>query len=212
MNKIKVLLVCGPWGCGSSAVAGFLSNGGIFAPGPFHAIPDPKTPQTYEMETFWQTLIKVISPPNLKRTESSETIVKVLTEFRDQILINVLQKAPLPDNSTIMLKHPLAAFVLPEICEVFDVRILGVLRPINEIEATRARRRWPLHFGAKGAEVIYGHLFTHITNASTPFLLIRYTDLLSNSPKVFDSISDFTEILPTDAHRKLACEFITNRA
>jgi hypothetical protein len=164
------------------------------------------------MEAFWQTLIKVISPPNLKRIESSGAIVKVLTEFRDKILIEALQKASVPDNSTIMLKHPLAAFVLPEMCEVFDVQILGVLRPISEIEATRARRQWPLHFGAKGAEVIYGHLFTHITNTSTPFLLTRYSDILTNPQKYFDSISDFTGIVPTDEQRKLACEFITKRA
>ena len=212
MKKIKVLLVCGPWGCGSSAVAGFLSNGGIYSPGPFHVIPDPKTPHTYEMEAFWQTLIKVISPPTLKRTAPSAAIVKVLTEFRDNILIDTLQKERVPDDSTIMLKHPLASFVLPEMCEVFDVRIHGVLRPIKEIEATRARRQWPLHFGTKGAEVIYGHLFTHITNTSTPFLLTRYSDLLANPRRYFDSIADFAGIVPTDEQRKSACEFITNRA
>ncbi len=163
------------------------------------------------METFFRTLRKVISPQYLKTTAPSANVVSVLTEFREQVLMDVLEKQKIPENTTILLKHPLTAFVLPELCEVFDVKILGVLRPINDIESTRSRRQWPPRFGAKGALAIYSHLFAHITNTTTPFMLTRYSDMTHNPRAFLDQIAPFIGITPSQRQCQSACDFITNR-
>ena len=42
----------------------------------------------------------------------------------------------------IFLKFPLSALVIPQICEVFDTKLVYVMRPLEDIERTRLRRNW----------------------------------------------------------------------
>jgi hypothetical protein len=209
MTRTKIILVCGPWGSGSSAVAGFLSHAGVAAPGPYHAVPDPRTPLTYEMEAFRKALSEFVSEPLLRPTAPPATIVDGLTQFRDRILAAAMREGNVAEDATVLLKHPTAAFVLGEICEVFDTRIVGVLRPAAAIEATRRRRGWPEIYGAKGAQAIYGRLFGHIINASTPFFLSRYSDLLSHPQESLDALAGFVGIHPSEAQRKAARESLS---
>lgn len=209
MSRTKIILVCGPWGSGSSAVAGFLARAGVVAPGPYHAVPDSRTPHTYEMDAFRTTIAEFVSEPQLRPTTTSATIVSALTRFRDSVLAAALQEANAAPDVPVLLKHPTAAFVLGEICEVFDTRIVGVLRPMNAIEATRRRRQWPDIYGAKGAQAIYGRLFGHVVNASTPFLFSRYADLMANPDESLDALARFAGIEPSDAQRRAAREFLS---
>ena len=41
------------------------------------------------------------------------------------------------------------------------------------------RRQWPEHFGAKGAQIIYGQMFKALVNRRFPTQLLRYPEMVS---------------------------------
>jgi hypothetical protein len=107
-----------------------------------------------------------------------------------------------------MLKHGLAALFLPELCEVFDVRLVGVLRPLADIEATRLRRKWWPSFGEAGARVIYRALFDHIVNATTPYHLVRYQSLMSEPQGELSQLLNFCGYAPEPEALAQALAFV----
>ena len=207
MNKKKLFLVCGPWGSGSSAVAGFLANAGLYAPGPYHEIPDPLTSDTYEMDDFRITIAPFVSEPDLHKVGDSLALVDALNKFITKHFLNNSEN----NNSSIMLKHPTSAFILPELSEVFDLRIILVLRKLDDIEKTRIRRGWPSFFGEEGAKVIYANVFNFLIESSISCYLLRYSDLLKNPVNVLKSISEFVEITPSKNEENAAYNFVTKR-
>ena len=58
---MKVLLICGPYGSGTSAVAGMLANLGAMGLGPYWQTNDPRTPDSYELLAFKEMLLELIS-------------------------------------------------------------------------------------------------------------------------------------------------------
>ncbi|HSH89383.1 MAG TPA: hypothetical protein VK996_05330 [Ramlibacter sp.] len=200
-DKVPLVLVCGPWSSGTSAVAGLLAKAGLQAPGPYVAVNDPKTPATYEMKAFQQVLRGLASEETLKRTASSADIVRALQQFRD----TALRDAPGP----IMLKHALTAVMLPELAQVFDVRVVAVVRPLDAIESTRVRRRWKPSMGAAGAKVVYKQVFEYIANSETPFTVVRYSELLSNPEAALDGLARFCGLAMSDKNRADALAFVS---
>ena len=110
-----------------------------------------------------------------------------LAKFRDRIIQKL---AALGSHRPIFLKHPLSALFLPQICKVFNARLIYVMRPIIEIERTRIRRHWGPNLGAKGAEIIYAHMFRTLVNDAFPTFIVRYTELIA-AP--FEHVRDLTE-------------------
>jgi hypothetical protein len=86
MRKNKVLLICGPWGSGSSALTGFLANAGFFAPEPHHTVPDPLTPKTFETDAFRLALAPFVSESDLIKTHKSNDIIESLNLFQNVFL------------------------------------------------------------------------------------------------------------------------------
>ncbi len=193
-GRTRLVLVCGPWSSGTSAVAGMLARAGLFAPGPYFRTNDPKTPDTTEMLAFREALLKCASEQKLSRIANSAKILEILQEFRDGPLKAARQGAGIHDDTPTVLKHGLAAFVLPELSSLFDLKIIGVLRPFSEIESTRLRRRWVENFGKLGASKIYSYMFDYMINNSTPFYLAKFDNLKSNSKKFLESVLDFCEV------------------
>lgn len=207
-----IILVGGPWSSGSSAVTGFIAKLGIPAPGPYVQCNDPKTPLTYELEEFQKFIVRLAPDTALRTVESSHTIVKLLTQFRDEVLPDILLKLNIPKGVPVLLKHPSVAFMLDEFFQVFpNTRMLVVMRPFKAIEATRLRRQWHASYGVMGAQMIYGKLFAHIVNTSTPYLLTRYADLLTNPERFIQEVSGFLEISPTEQQIQEACDYIHKR-
>ncbi len=203
-----IILVCGPWSSGTSAMAGFMAKAGLPAPGPFVEVNDPRTPQTYEMRAFRDVLRTLASEQTLQRSASSPVIVTALTAFRDGPLAEARREAGLADDQPVLLKHALAALMLPELCHVFDTRLVCVLRPLADIEATRARRKWQKSFGASGASLIYGRIFDHLVNHDTPFRLVRYTDLMQAPDQTLDDLLAFCGIECDALARQAALGFV----
>ncbi len=207
-----LLLVCGPWSGGTSATAGVLAALGVNAPGPYLGIADPRTPNTYEMVAFQLLMQSLVSEQTLERLVSSSEMVRALTHFRDVTLPEALKQQGMDSKQPVLLKHALASFILPEICQVFDVRLVLVTRPLAEVESTRVRRGWPEQYGSYGASQIYGHVFSYVVNADLPYHIVRYPELLTQPQAAIDTLADFIGMPVSDAQKRKGVAVITNRA
>ncbi|WP_053076514.1 hypothetical protein [Caenimonas sp. SL110] len=209
-GRIPLVLVCGPWSSGTSAVAGMLANAGLPAPGPYVAVNDPRTPATYEMKAFQATLKGLASEETMKLTASPEEIVQALRKFRDGPLRDALAAAgPQAAHRPVMLKHALTSLMLPQISEVFDMRLIAVVRPVEAIEATRIRRQWRANLGAAGARIVYREVFGHIVRAATPFMVLRYSEVLAQPGASLDAMAAFCGMTIDEASRAKAIAFVS---
>jgi predicted O-linked N-acetylglucosamine transferase (SPINDLY family) len=204
-------LVCGPWSSGTSAVAGMLAHAGLQAPGPYVTVNDPRTKDTYEMKAFQTVLRSLASEETLKRTTDAATALQRLRDFRDQVIAPAIGHGA--DAPRLMLKHGLAALFLDELSALFDLQIVGVLRPLAAIEKTRQRRGWLPSFGEKGADVIYRTMFDHVVNRATPFQLLRYDALINEPAAAFENLAAFCGLQAVDdAAKTAALGFVTRRS
>jgi len=98
----------------------------------------------------------------------------------------------------LFLKYPPSALLIPEICQVFDTRLVYVLRPMQAIEATCERRSWAAQFGAAGAQVLYSLMFQALIDREFPTHLVRYPELLRDPAAHAGQLARFCG-LPADA-------------
>src|SRR5207245_5008002 len=71
-TPMKLLLVCGPWCSGTTAVAGLLYHLGAVGFGPYVKINVSKWPNSFELMPFRDTLRAFISPGTLSLPANSE--------------------------------------------------------------------------------------------------------------------------------------------
>ena len=174
---MKLILVCGPWSSGTTSVAGMLDALGMDGRGPFFRTNDLRTQNCFESLAFRAVVESILSENTLKPKVSAKAARLALSEFRDQLLLDKAT-ADATDDRPVFLKYPLASMLIPLISEVFDTRLIYVLRPLREIEATRVRRKWEPHAGEAGARIIYGRMFDCLLNLARPTLIVRYPELL----------------------------------
>lgn len=207
-KKYPLVLVCGPWSSGTSAVAGMLARAGVFAPGPYMKVNDPMTPETVEMSAFRDLLLELAYEPELRRRADPPTAVAALQQFRDGPLAAAREAAGIGADEPVLLKHALSSLFLSELESVFDVKLIGVLRSMTAIEATRVRRRWLEHLGSAGAKVIFSHLFNHLLQGRAPFHLIRFEDLQADPARTLDTLTHFLSLDLAPQHRAAALAFV----
>lgn len=82
-------------------------------------------------------------------------------------------------------------------------------RPIEEIEASRARRLWPLHLGAQGAEACYSSAHRDLKALNQDFLTISYADLTKNSEHAIDQIFRWAGLSPKAESKAAAVAWVT---
>jgi hypothetical protein len=205
---VKLLLVCGAWGSGTSAVAGLLSRLHVIGFGPYFPIYDPNTGSSYELEPFRDALLPFISEETLSLKVNAERDVEAnLLRLRERIQKQEL--GPYDEARPIFLKYPISALVIPQICNVFHgARLIYVLRPLGEIEQTRLRRRWTPQMGYQGAQVIYSHMFHFLIELTYPTMLVRYSELLSSPMVVAQRLVEFAELSATPAEVREAAAWI----
>ena len=210
--KRRLVLVCGPWSSGTSAMAGFLGQAGVAAPGPFVEVNDALTPATYEMQAFRRVLQSLASEQSLQRTATPAQALTALREFRDRALTRACTAAGLREDQPVLLKHALAVLFLPELAQLFDLQLVGVLRPHAEIEATRVRRKWPPQYGQAGAVQMYGEFFRHLVDTATPYCLVRYGDLMVEPARVLKQLADFCRSQVAAPQQPAAMAFVSRPA
>jgi len=172
---MDVVLVCGPWSSGTTAVAGLLAGLGLNGLPPYFQTFDERTPNSFESRAFRAVIGDIASEERVSLRASSDAIVERLTAFRESVRRQ--EHGPWADE-TLVLKYPLSALVIPQMCRVFRTRLVYVLRPVAQIEATRRRRAWAAHTGARGAQVLYGAMFRALVEESIPMpRLVRFAEL-----------------------------------
>jgi hypothetical protein len=202
---MKLLLVCGPHGRGTSAVAGLLANLGAVGPGPYQKTNDPRTPNAYELLAFRELVLGLVSEEtmSLKPNVSIET---ALLEFKD-MLVKLL---PQGETRPIFLKQPASALLIPHICQVFETKLIYLIRSMKDIEATRQRRRWKLG-AAREVRIVYSHMFDHLVNRRSTTALVRYTDLIEQPLKQTKALAEFCGLKPDPDTLQRAASFILAR-
>lgn len=185
LTKKEVILVCGAWGGGTSVMAQIIVALGATSPGEMISIKDPMT-DAYEMKAFRAALWEISDQNSVKRKVDTQTAISRLRGFSDEYLAS--------ETGPIMLKHPLAALFIPELSEVFDLKLVNVLRPLPEIEKSRARRGWAALFGQAGARVVYSEIAAGVASCQAPALWVRYEDLISNPYNVVSKVAEFTQL------------------
>jgi hypothetical protein len=199
----RLILVCGPFGSGTTAVAGLLAGLGLPGCEPYFHSNDAQTPNTFESIAFRSTLLRIVSEAKLSLIPGVEPGAEI-ARFHAGI-------ASL-GQPTIFLKHALSAFLIPNLCRQFDTRLVYVLRPLAEIEATRQRRNWPAATGGAGAKVIYGRMFGTLIDHAFPTMILRYSQVLADPLDAATRLAQFAGLDVAADKVKQAAGFIRRDA
>ena len=193
-RKVKLVLVCGPWGSGTTAIAGVLASLGAQGVPPYYDSGDPRTGNSYESVAFRSTIMRLASEATVALTPGAAEVAKRrLGDFHQSIVLREIgdfERRSVP----IFLKYPLSALLLEPICAVFDARLVYVMRPFAEIERTRLRRRWRAQFGRSGAEIIYRAMEEFEQQASQPIFTLNYTDLVASPAQCIRDLASFAQL------------------
>ena len=210
--RLKVILICGPWGSGTSVVAGLLDRMGAFGLGPYFETDDPRTANSYEFIPFRETIRNALgypSQPGLSFTPPVPGAVQSgLRNLQSRIEQQEFGPYDLRSPKPIFLKYPLSAFVIPQICEVFDTKLIYVMRPLEDIEQTRLRRNWEPYYGAEGATLIYDEMSAALKQHPYPTISIDYKDLLASPMVHASNIARFVELDLSPAELRHAIDFV----
>lgn len=204
---MNLILVCGPWSSGTTAVSGMLEQLGARGLPPYFHTNDPRTPNSFESEAFRQVIGELVDENTLgMRVDLSQAQTR-LGDFRARLETELAGGA-----TPLFLKYPLSAVLLPEICQVFSTRLVYVLRPLSEIEATRQRRGWPPQYGAAGARVLYPQMFETLIDREFPTLIVRYSELLVEPARHAAMLAGFCGLSADDGRLAAAAAVVRGRA
>lgn len=192
---MKLILVAGSWGSGTTAVIGALYSLGVPTLGPYFQSSDPRTRNTFELIAFRDLIDQYVDESTMMHKDNyDDEFLPALEEFKKQLETTVMPDQTGNPERCLALKMPLSSICIPEICKIFNTKLIVVHRPIEEIEASRLRRNWPALFGALGAQHMYGHIFRDIINHKLSFIGISYADFVNETRHALEKIIDFCEI------------------
>ena len=194
---MQLILVCGPWSSGTTAVARVLDELGLKGIAPYFQTNDERTKNSFESLAFREVVDQLASEQTLQLKVSGPVAVQALLGFREKLTADGVVGE---NQGPIFLKYPLSALLIPQIAMMFETRLLYVLRPFGEIEATRQRRGWSSNLGAAGAEVLYSKMFQVLVDLQIPTMVIRYPELLATRRRHARQIASFCG-LPLDETR-----------
>jgi hypothetical protein len=209
---MRLLLVCGPWGSGTTAVAGLLARLGAVGFGPYFHTNDPHTGNAYELIPFRDLVRRFVAEATLAlQEEGAGEVEAALRGFRGRIESQALGPYDVASSPPIFLKYPPSVLVLREICSVFDTKLISVERPLAQIERTRVRRRWAAHYGEQGAERIYRCLAEAVEAGLYPHLRVKYDELLRSPAYVARRLAQFAGLSASRDAVEGAATFIKRR-
>jgi len=211
---MRVVLICGPWGSGTSAVAGLTVGLGALAfDRVFHFMTsDPRTPDSFEFIPFREVVLRHVDEASVAfKPTAPETVQASLDRLQQQIVRQEFGRYDISRDPWIALKHPLSALLIRKICDTFETRLIYVMRSLEQIEQTRRRRRWPANFGAEGAEVIYKHMEDARARRANQTLVVNYNELLASPMDHARRIARFVGLKPSLAQMKQAAAFVSRK-
>lgn len=200
---MKLILVCGPWSSGTTAVSGMLDQLGLNGVGPYFRTNDALTKNSFESTAFRTVINQLAAEETLTLKLAPKDARAALEVFKAQ-----LEGQQSAEAAPVFLKYPLSALLIPQICKVFDTRLIYVLRPTAGIEATRVRRNWPANYGALGANVLYSKMFQVLVDLAIPTLMVRYPELLAAPLPHAKQLAQYCGITADAARLEAAAQFI----
>ncbi len=206
---MRIILVTGAYGSGTTALAGALAAFGIPAPGPFFETNDPRIPESFEHVAFRDLMLALVDENEMRiRDMPDETRQAACLEFAEKFHAAMLEH--LPDDTTmpILLKSPAACLCLPYLKQVFDMDVLVMHRPFEAIEKTRKRRGWYLQFGAAGAKTLYDNAYTDLIAHEISWLSVSFNDLLYAREKTLRQVIAYCGLSERQASLSDATGFI----
>ena len=207
---MKLLLVCGPFGSGTTAVAGLLARLGAVGFGPYYQPADELTPNSHELIAFRELILTLASEETTTLLPGGD-VKTALDKFRDRIANQEFGTYDSNAGIPIFLKHPLSALIIPQICAAFETRLIYLVRPVRDIELSRRRRKWGAQYGAKAAGIIYSHMFNALINHSFPTTIVRYAELIERPMEHARRLAAFAG-LKSDANvMRKAAAFVRGR-
>jgi hypothetical protein len=208
MPRLRLILVVGPWSSGTTAVSGMFAKMGLNGIGPYFRTNDDRTKNSYESSAFRDVINRLASEDTLKLTMRRKESIQVLMKFKQDLIDQKFGPVDITGQQPIFLKYPLTALLIPEICSVFDTRLVYVLRPLKDIEATRLRRNWQQQFGADGARRMYSNMFNVLLNLPIPTMMIRYPELLQRPMFYAKQLANLAGVSPQSELIQAAADFI----
>lgn len=206
---MKLIFIVGSWGSGTTAVIGALDSIGVPTLGPYFQSSDPRTRNTFELASFRNLIHKYVDETSVKYKDNyADEFIPALKNFRLDLENSIKPDLENNNEKVIALKMPLASICLPEICKVFDTKIIVVHRTMEEIEATNQRRNWLTLHGAVGAQLIYGQVFNHLIQNKISFLGISFQDFLINTNELMKRMTEFCGIEYLQRNMKNAEAFV----
>ena len=191
MKNVEPIIIIATWSSGSTALTGFLHHCGAYTCPPHQHTNDERTPHAFEPLPYAKALRHLINEFTLKQQGDFHQFHSFFKNYID----SELQKSKELGFETIALKHPLQTFILPYLKRHLNPKFVFVTRPIDQIEATRVRRRWHPIYGALGAKQIYSVATDFLINNSCPYLSVPYTSLL-NDIQMRQALLDFCNLEP----------------
>ena len=193
------ILILAPYSSGSTAVTGYLARAGAYACPPFQMTNDPRTKNSHEPKALRDAICGIVQETTLQYTRSPENFAMF---FRSWLPLEE-EKAKALGHTCLVMKHPLSCFVLNQIIDVCQPRIVIVGRPLDEIEKTRERRGWHPVYGRAGAVKIYDKIFTHVLSQNLSSYLVGYRDF-QNRAEIRQDLLKFCNLAPSTTELKQA--------
>jgi len=185
---------------------------GAFGLGPYFETDDPKTANTYESVAFREIIRNALGYPRQAELSFTPPVIgDVQAGLRSlQMRIEQQEFGPFDVRSPklIFLKYPVSAFLIPQICEVFDTKLIYVMRSLEDIERTRLRRNWPPYYGAEAATLIYDQMSAVQKNHLYPTMSVDYRDLLASPMDHVSNMARFIGLNLTPQELRHVADFI----
>ena len=211
-NKLNLVLVCGAWGGGTTAVAGMLSMLGMPSIPPYFPTNDDRTKNSFESIAFRNVVDQLASMEKLSVTANVETRLRKIQAFSDYLAQQDALKDTEGKTKPFFLKYPLSAMLIGEICSVFNTKLIYVIRPLEAIERSRIRRAWFEQLGQKGAKVLYSSMFSAFIGSNVPTLILRYNEILKAPEACANDLVAFTKLNSTDNQIERAAQFLNRKS
>jgi len=196
---MRIILICGAFGGGTSAVAELVWKLGALGLSPWFQSDDPRTINTYESLAFRDAILAGCCEKTMTiRPGGAEQVTHDLMRLKTELEEASLQNRDASSHGVCFLKYPLSALFINQINDVFKIKCVYVVRNLEDIERSRLRRGWPMEFGALGAGVIYRAMWDFAQSNAEPIHCLTYEDLVRNPMAHAASLAQFCGLTATE--------------
>ncbi|MFU7528111.1 hypothetical protein [Qipengyuania sp. ASV99] len=173
---LPVICVLGSWSSGTTAVAGYIAKAGAWPCPPHFLINDDKSPESLESAALRARCQDVFDERTLIKVGS----VRDFTAWLGPWLQEQSHIACDAGRTHIVIKHPLLSLLVRPVSECCEAKWVMVTRPLEQIEATRIRRKWPVIYGELGAKTLYPAAFSALVRLGQSHVTLSFPEFLSS--------------------------------